>query len=103
MANSKFELHSLSNEQLNTILTMRPENLEIYIHILIENHYPPIDLGSEPYKDLQTAYKSSFTLEKMYRSNLDFQEGFTAVYTKTGLIRNIVNDIYYTEDDLITH
>ena len=46
---------------------------------------------------------SSIYVEKLYRSNRFFQESFTMIYTKTGLIRNIVNDIYFLEDDLITH
>ena len=31
------------------------------------------------------------------------KESFSVVYTKTGLIRNIWNDLYYTDDDLIIH
>ena len=55
------------------------------------------------YEDLLESYISSIYVEKLYRSNRFFQESFTMIYTKTGLVRNIVNDIYFLEDDLITH
>ena len=42
-------------------------------------------------------------MEKIYRNNHFMKESFSVVYTKTGLIRNIWNDLYYTDDDLIIH
>jgi len=39
----------------------------------------------------------------MYRTNKFFQEKFTIVYTDKGFIRNIIADMYYADDDLITH
>ena len=35
--------------------------------------------------------------------DLKFNEKFIIVYTQTGLIRNVWSDLYYTDDDLITH
>ena len=49
------------------------------------------------------AYAASWYAEKIYRYNRFFNESFTAVYTETGLIRDIVLDIYFNDDDLIVH
>ena len=54
-------------------------------------------------KNLLEYYNSSFYVEKMYRTNKFFQEKFTIVYTDKGFIRNIIADMYYADDDLITH
>jgi len=100
---AEFNLHKLSDEKLENILLMSETATNIYIHTLIEKHYPQVEVNSDTYTSLKIGYKSSFVLERYYRTNLTVQRGFTAVYTRTGLIRNIINDIYYTEDDLITH
>ena len=57
----------------------------------------------EMYADLQLNYRSSWLLEKLYRANPVFKESFTFVYTKTGLVRNMISDLYFTDDHLITH
>ena len=97
----KFELYELTDEQLNEILSLRDQQQELYINTLIQRFYPEVD--EQNYIKLQIAYKSSFILEKFYRSNLVFQEGFQAIYTRTGLIRDIINEVYFTQDNLITH
>ena len=58
---------------------------------------------SDRFRDILESYISSFYVEKMYRSNRFFNEKFVIVYTQTGLIRNVWSDLYYTDDDLITH
>ena len=99
--NGEFNLHEFPEERLNYVLAMPEEERLSYFASQIKKHYPIIPI--EEYERLLTAYESSFILEKIYRSNKTCQEGFTAVYTKTGLIRNMVNDIFFTDDDLITH
>ena len=54
-------------------------------------------------KNIVESYVSSFYLEKMYRTNRFFNEKFTPIYTTTGLIRNIWADLFFADDDLITH
>ena len=75
---------------------------------VIKGKLPPfiIDLvneKSDEFKNVLESYVSSFYVEKMYRSNRFFNEKFIIVYTQTGLIRNVWSDLYYTDDDLITH
>lgn len=55
------------------------------------------------YAALQQSYRSSFIVEKMYRNNTEFRNGFSTVYTRTGLIRDIISDIFFTTDNLIVH
>jgi len=97
-----FSLHDLSDSSLDYILAMPHDDRLIYIDTQIKTHYPTI-LDSDDHYRLLVAYESSFIAEKIYRCNKILQDGFTPIYTKTGLIRNIVNDRFFTDDDLITH
>ena len=54
-------------------------------------------------KELLENYLSSFYVEKLYRSNQFFNEKYIMTYTHTGLVRNVINEMYFTDDDLITH
>jgi hypothetical protein len=96
-------LCDLTDPQLNAILQFSDKELQAYIHELITEFYPSVELNSEQYVQLRVAYVSSIYIEKQYRTDRVFQNGFRVIYTKTGLIRNIINDIYYAEDDLIIH
>ena len=98
-----FLLEDLPDENLDQILSLPPKGKGHYFSRLIKNFYPDHKEDSEEYSKLLEAYVSSFYLEKLYRSNRFFNESFTPVYTSTGLIRNIVADIFFTDDDLITH
>ncbi len=100
---SEFQLYNLEDDKLDLILSLNDTDSNIYVNALIEKFYPDIDSKSEIHADLMVAYRSSFVAERFYRSNLVFQSGFQAVYTRTGLIRNLINDIYFAEDDLIVH
>jgi hypothetical protein len=70
------------------------EGLDEYIYALICRFYPSTEKTSSYYTDLSESYKSSFVLEKLYRTNELFAKNYTAVYTKTGLIKEIVLDLY---------
>tara|TARA_R100000008_G_scaffold55106_2_gene33759 strand:+ start:686 stop:991 length:306 start_codon:yes stop_codon:yes gene_type:complete len=96
-------LNELEEDTLNFLLGMPMDDKKAYFHKLIETFYPKSLTDEKEYENLLESYISSIYVEKLYRSNRFFQEQFTIVYTQTGLIRNIVNDIYFTEDDLITH
>ena len=92
--NKDYKLYELSDEVLNNILSLSGEEEAVYIDSLIERFYGNIDLDENQYEQLYVAYKSSFILEKFYRNNLEFQKGFQAIYTKTGFIREIVNESF---------
>lgn len=100
---TELTLSEIENDTLNFLISMPMDGKKAYFHKLIETFYPKSMNNENEYEDLLESYISSIYVEKLYRSNRFFQESFTMIYTKTGLIRNIVNDIYFLEDDLITH
>jgi hypothetical protein len=89
---SSFYLYKLTDKELDNILSLTNEEIAIYIGQLIEKFYQ----GIEPEKAHQVynAYRGSFVLEKIIRNSPIIQESFTPIYTKSGLIREIVNDLY---------
>lgn len=94
VADKYFYLHELEDSSLDEILNLDISDLEDYINSLILNYYPKIEVGSQSYLSLVLAYKASFILEKVYRHTGILSDNFTAIYTKTGLIREIVSDLY---------
>lgn len=98
-----FILQDLSDESLDTVLALSLEQKSKYFITLAQTFYPGLDKDSAEFEDLITSYVSSFYVEKLYRANRFFNEKFTPIYTSTGLIRNIIADMYYADDDLITH
>lgn len=99
----EFLLHELNDQKLCGILSLPPKEQVTYFSNLVEKYYPHAMKDTEEFYSLVLSYKSSFALEKKYRKNESIQESFTAVYTKTGLIRELVNDLYYIDESLITH
>jgi hypothetical protein len=98
-----FILEQLSNESLDTVLSLNTKAKAAYFKQLVKTYYPYLDENSDQYVDVIETYISSFYVEKLYRSNRFFKEKFTPIYTNTGLIRNLIADIFYTDDELITH
>jgi hypothetical protein len=98
-----FILQDLSNESLDAVLSLPLTQKTSYFTAMAKSFYANTLEGTDEFEDLVTSYLSSFYVEKLYRSNLFFNEKFTPVYTRTGLIRNISLDMYYTDDDLISH
>ncbi len=96
-------LCELQDETIDYLLGMQLEDKRAYFHKLVEVYYPNALNNEDEYEDLIENYISCMYVEKLYRSNRFFNERFTIIYTQTGLIRNIINDIYFIEDDLITH
>ena len=101
--NKTFTLSEFEDESLDYVIGMPLPIKRDYFHKLVESFYPKSIDRQEEYESLMESYMASFYVEKLYRSNRFFKEKFTMIYTKTGLIRNIVNDIYFDDDDLITH
>lgn len=98
----KFLLEDIPDEALDQILSLPPKGKSLYFTKLAKEFYDfPED--SEEFSNIVESYISSFYLEKMYRSNRFFNEKFTPIYTQTGLIRNVWSDLFFTDDDLITH
>lgn len=96
-------LAQLTDGQLDGILSLDIESKRKFINILIEKHYPNQVNDEKAMSELSEAYFASIYAEKIYRSNRFFKENFTIIYTDTGLIRNIISDMYFCDDDLITH
>ena len=103
MNEDTFLLKDFPDDKLELILALEEEEQIIYYDSLINRFYPHISSDDRIYEDMLAAYHASFVMEKLYRKEKVLQLEFTPIYTKTGLIRNLVNDLYYTTDDLITH
>ena len=101
--NKTFILENLSDESLDAILSLPIAQKASYFTGMIKSFYPAVKEDTPQFDDLIGSYASSFYVEKIYRSNRFFNEKFTPIYTSTGLIRNIIADMYYADDDLITH
>jgi len=95
-------LEEFPNDALDQVLSLPPKGKTIYFTKLALQFYD-FDEDSDEFKDLLEQYMSSFYVEKLYRTNRFFNEKFTPVYTSTGLIRNIWADLFFADDDLITH
>jgi len=96
-------LEELTDNELDSILGLSIERRIKYFETMISRYFPNTEEGSSYHQELLETYISSFFTEKLYRNNRFFNEKFTPVYTNTGLIRNIIADIYFNSDDLITH
>jgi len=96
-------LNEITEDKIDTVLSLNETGKSIFFDSLISQHYPHIEKTSREYNELQLNYRSCWMMEKIYRNNDFMKECFSVVYTKTGLIRDIINDLYYTEDNLIIH
>ena len=103
MSNDRsFYLYELDDDTLDFILDLTTTELDRYIHALICRFYYKQLKNEEYYSKLVKAYKASFILEKLYRVNKNFNENYTAIYTKTGLIREIMSDLYHIGSEKTT-
>ena len=100
---NNFILEEMPDASLDTVLGFDIDKKTKYFTALASFHYKDIDEDSNEFIDILEMYMSSYYVEKLYRSNRFFSEKFTPIYTKTGIIRNIVSDMYYNDDDLLIH
>ena len=100
---SELTLCEMEDTTLDFLIGLPIEDKHAYFHKLIETYYSDSLNNEKEYDELLQNYISCIYVEKLYRSNRFFKEQFTIVYTQTGLIRDIINDIYFIEDNLITH
>lgn len=98
-----FLLDDLEDSTLDAILSLPPKARVDYFKKLARSYFPEVKENTNDFEELLENYNSSFYVEKMYRTNRFFNEKFTIVYTDKGFIRNIIADMYYADDDLITH
>jgi hypothetical protein len=96
-------LGDIEEDKLDAVLSLNDNGKTIFFDNLISQYYSHIEKDSNQYLSLQNHYRCCWMMEKIYRNNNFMKESFSVVYTKTGLIRNIWNDLYYTDDDLIIH
>ena len=100
---SEFRLEDFSDESLDSILCLTIESKTKYFETMVKSYYPKVDQDTDHFVELVESYISSFYLEKLYRSNRFFNEKFIPVYTNTGLIREVVSDLFFIDDTLIVH
>ena len=96
-------LYDIKENTIDYILSLPEAERITYYVTLIDKFYPSINKDAPEFERLLVAYETSFVVEKIYRNNKIFRSGFTNVYTQTGLLRNSVSDLYFADDDLITH
>ena len=96
-------LYEIEETTIDYVLSLSEVERLTYYSTLIDKFYPTISKETHEFERLLSAYETSFVVEKIYRNNKLFKEGFTNVYTQTGLLRNSVSDLYFADDDLITH
>ena len=101
--NSDFRLEDFSDESLDSILCLTIESKTKYFEAMVKSYYPKVGQDTDYFVELVESYISSFYLEKLYRSNRFFNEKFIPVYTNTGLIREVVSDLFFIDDTLIVH
>ena len=100
---NEFRLEDLSDEALNSILSLSIESKTAYFEAMVKSYYDKVPETDEKFVSLVEAYFSSFYLEKIYRSNRFFNEKFIPIYTDTGLIREVVSELFFIDDTLIVH
>ena len=100
---SEFRLEDFSDESLDSILCLTIESKTKYFEEMVKSYYPKVDQDTDHFVELVESYISSFYLEKLYRSNRFFNEKFIPIYTNTGLIREVVSDLFFIDDTLIVH
>ena len=96
-------LYDIKENTIDYILSLPEAERITYYGTLIDKFYPAINKDAPEFERLLVAYETSFVVDKIYRNNKIFRSGFTNVYTQTGLLRNSVSDLYFADDDLITH
>ena len=74
-----FTLSELENETLDYIIGMPLPVKRDYFHKLVESFYPKSINSQEEYESLMESYMASFYVEKLYRSNRFFKNGFVQI------------------------
>lgn len=94
---SHLYLHELSTDTIKDINRLDQDSKATYFMNLISRFYPNAE--GETVTNLASAYYGSFMMEEKVRTYPGLAQAFTVVYTKTGLIREVVNDIYFLQEE----
>ena len=97
------KLFSLPESALDYIISLSPRQRYLYLKEVALKQFSVTVEDAEMLERTVQALEASVMLEKLYRNNDFLKKNFTVVYSDGGLVRNIIHDIYYTEDDLIVH
>ena len=97
-SDTELYLYELDNNKLNNVLSLSEKEKKKYFMQLVDRFYP--DSSSDYIPTLLIAYYTSFLLESILRENEVLAAGFTPIYTPTGLIRELANDIYKLDEDI---
>lgn len=97
------KLYSIPETSLDYIISLSPQQRYLYLkQVAIENFKAASD-DKEMLEKIIKGLETSVLFEKLYRNNEFLRKNFTIVYSSGGLVRNVIHDIYYSEDDLTTH
>jgi hypothetical protein len=92
-SDTNFFLNKLPTSKLEDLLGLSEEDQHYYCLQLIKRFYPSAD--KEEKAKLLKSYIAGFELEYLLRTEPNLAESFTCVYTKTGMIREVSNDIFF--------
>lgn len=90
---TNFFLNKLPTSKLEDVLGLSEEEQHYYCLQLVKRFYPEAD--REEKAQLIKAYIAGFEMEYLLRTEPNLAEAFTCVYTKTGMIREVSNDLYF--------
>lgn len=96
-------LSDLAENKLDELLSCSEQNKNVILFHVIKYHYAKLDVTSEDYSKLANSYKSSWILEKIYRNNGLVRQNYSPIYVNSGIIRDLVNNMYFTNNDLKMH
>lgn len=97
------KLYQLPEPALDYIISLSPQQRYLYLKEVALKQFSTTLDDKEMLERTIKALEASVLMEKLYRNNEFLKKNFTMVYSDGGIVRNMVNDIYYTEDDLIVH
>jgi len=97
------KLYSLPEAALDYIISLRPDQRHLYLKEVALKNFSAAKNDPDMLERTIQALEVSIMFEKLYRNNEFLRKNFTIVYSSGGLVRNVIHDIYYSEDDLITH
>jgi len=97
------KLYSLPEEALDFIISLHPQQRYLYLKDVALQNFSATKTDKAMLERTIKALEASVLFEKLYRNNEVMKKNFTIVYAEGGIIRNVIHDIYYAEDDLITH
>lgn len=97
------KLYTLPETSIDYILSLSPQQRYLYLKQVALSNFRVIETDKEMLESLIKGLEVSILFEKLYRNNEFLRKNFTIVYSDGGLVRNVIHDIYYSDDELTTH